>query len=423
MLLEFSVKNYRSFRDKVTLSMVASSDTKHLDTNTFEVTTPSKFRLLKSAAIYGANASGKTNLLRALGHMGAMVERSFIAAAREALTSTSPFRLDPATRTSPTEFEATFIAGDQRYVYGFTVEGGHIGEEWLTAARAARPRPLFRRRRDGSVQWGNSWRGGRAHIEAAMRDNALLLSVAAQFNNAVAGPPRDWFSQTLWEIDRPGDMEAHDVTVAAMRTFPQFEPLFLRLLATADLGIERVEIESVPVDATPEWQHASEQDRADMRASASLWTPSTVGMVRRGADGELHQFDLYEEESAGTRRLFDLAGHWLAAMLGGHVLIVDEFEAKLHPLIARRLLRMAHAAPTHPQLIFTTHDCNLLDADLLRRDQVWFTEKNQDGATDLYSLWDYKARKDENLRKGYLQGRYGAIPFVGEFSFGQDAEA
>ncbi len=425
MLLEFSVKNFRSFRDKVTLSMVASPDKEHLETNTFEVTAPSKVRLLKSAAIYGANASGKTNVVKAVSFMRRLVRRSATRDESDAPIAVSPFLLDPGTAAQPSEFEISFITDGQRYVYGFSVDRECVHEEWLTAARTTRARPLFHRTVDGAVRWGNTWQGARSELREATRPNALLLSVAAQLNNPTALPIYRWFGADLRLMNpTPEHGPEMSFTVRQLQTREGFHDRLVQLLAVADLGIERIEAHSTPAKDTPLWAMLSDELKEQLVADEGQGPMvHRVAVERKSVEGNAVRFDLSADESRGTARLLAAAAPWLRALDRGSVLLIDEFESSLHPHITRQLLMMASQAPHNPQIIFTTHDCNLLDSDLLRRDQVWFTEKDRGGATDLYSLWDYKVRKDENYRLGYLQGRYGAIPFVGEFSFGEETEA
>jgi len=428
MLLEFSVKNYRSIKDKVTLSMVASSDNEHPE-NVFEVNKPSHFRLLKSVGIYGANASGKSNVLRALGFIEELVRESATGMAPGDEIDVTPFKLDPVAREQPSEFEVSFIAEGERYVYGFAVDRQRVHEEWLTAARTSRSRALFHRHEDGTVEFGPSWRGERARLVEHTRTNALLLSVAAQFNSADVRPPHNWFSGQLQDSRVPSGLSAYRMlTMVVLTADPEAQSDLVRFLQAADLGIEQVEPVRIDVDSHPAYRTLT---RAERKEVASVGLPAGVGLedilarastFRRASDGGAIRLDLDDDESAGARRLFEMAGPFRAAAGSQNLLVVDELEASLHPAITRYLLEQQHHTDSHSQLLFATHDCGLLDADLLRRDQVWFTERDSEGATQLYSLWDFRPRKDENYRKGYLQGRYGAVPFVGEFTFGEDKE-
>lgn len=429
MLIEFSVSNYRSVRGKVTLSLVASSDARHPD-NTFPADGPGKLRLVKTAAIYGANASGKSNVVKALRFMARFVATSARESQRGDRIPTVPFKLDPATEREPSEFEVIFAHEGERFVYGFSADAGQVHEEWLTAARK-RTRVLFRRG-PGSVEFGDSWRGDREKLVEMTRDNALLLPVADQFDNPTARAPMDWLRNGFKYIsDEPERSSEATYTRALLEAGAGPSAAVSRLVAEADLGIDRLEVERLPLCESPRWSELSGDARElieselRMRGQDVSAEVASVRALHTGADGRPVALDLQREESGGTQRLFALAGPVLTLLSEGHTLVIDELETKLHPLLTRALVQAFCRADTGAQLIFTTHDCGLLDSELFRRDQIWFTEKDRGGATDLYSLWDYDTtavRPDENFRDGYLRGRYGAIPFIGELSFEREGE-
>jgi len=430
MLVQFSVANYLSFENRETLSLVASGDALLREQNTFTCEASSDLRLLKSVGVYGANASGKSNLVGALSFMRRFVLESDRDGQRDKPIEVKPFKLNPAKADQPSEFEVVFVAGGQRYAYGFTADRERVHEEWLTATQH-RTKELFRRSGD-DIRFGQSWRGERSRLARLTRPNALFLSVAVQFNNRIAQPVFDWFSDDLRTISpEPFGSDEIAFTIGAVADRPDLAEAVRAFLRVADLGISDVKVEEthlsreqllgalredgVPADAvgkvadhllsrSPDPSHAVRQQ---------------VVSTHNGRDGFSAVFEFPEEESDGTARLFLLLGPWLFTATHGCVLLVDELDTKLHPLLTRLLVQMIHIAPKPAQLVFATYDCGLLDAELFRRDQIWFTEKDSGGATHLYSLWEYRPRRGENLRKGYLTGRYGAIPFFGEFSFGE----
>jgi hypothetical protein len=384
--------------------------------------------------LYGANAAGKTNLLEAFATMNDLVVRSATMMQRGDLLRAEPFKLDPRAAQQPSEFEVVLLTDQQRYIYGFRFGRERVHEEWLSAARLtgerSQPRMLFERRSDGAIAFGDSWRGERARLTDRVRDNALFLSVAVQFNNETVMPVFDWFRTKLWWYF-PAYPEPAALYQTARRVAEDaaFAERLGRLARMADLGVASLELRGLPVapSGTAEEQAYLDQiSLDDVRETLSEGyerAPSgrlSLLLHRRTADGGDASFDLPREESAGTRRLFALADAWPPILDEERTLLVDELESSLHPLLGRHLLAMLHSAPGRAQLVFTTHDANLLDSGLFRRDQVWFCEKNADGATELYSLWDFRPRKGENLRKGYLGGRYGAVPFLGEWTFGQE---
>ena len=418
MLVQFSVGNYLSFKDRQTLSLVASRD-KTLEGNTFPASDGSGLSLLKSVGLYGANASGKSNVLKALAFM-----RDFaLGSARDRKSGeeipVAPFKLDSETVGQPSEFEIVIIVGDHRYAYGFTIDRRRVHEEWLTVAvNGGRPRNLFRRNDDEGIRFGDYWRGAGKRLATMTRPDALFLSVAAQFNSEMVQPVVTWFDDFPATVNSELDVARGTRISTLMLVNLGSDSDVDDFMRVADLGIERVKAVREQTDAAHPPGGAS-PDRAGLHGvqSEDSEVPKTV---HRRPDGDEVVFDLQREESAGTARLFALAGHWMLARWFPRVLVVDELDARLHPLMTRHLIETVYQSPERSQLVFTTHDCSLLDSKLFRRDQIWFTEKDATGATQLYSLWDYlPVRKDENYRLGYLTGRYGAIPFIGELSFGQ----
>lgn len=425
MLVQFTVGNYLSFREPQTLSLVASSD-KHLGQNTFPVPGMKDMSLLKSVAIYGANASGKSNLIKALRFVLSFVMDSAVQRQPGKRIEVSPFKLDPLCLERPSEFELVFVSHGERYVYGFTVDTHRVHEEWLTAAKLgsrAKARSLFRRSASGKVSFGASWKGDRAKLEALTRPDALLLSVAVQFNSVTVRPVLRWFfSMMLSSPDYP-EVFAPAFAAYRLRTDHQYAERMAAFAQVADLGIARLRAENVPDDLPADPMGAETPWPAYVLEALRSNDESRIPQLRtvhRRQDGEEVVFDFVTEESEGTKRLLLLAGSWFRCLTGSDRLVIDELDASLHPTLVRFLLQTLHQAPKEPQVIFTTHDPTLLDRELLRRDQVWFTEKDRDGATKLYSLWDYKVRTDENLQGRYLQGRYGAVPYVGEWSFAEE---
>lgn len=429
MLIEFSVANYRSVKDKVTLSMVASSDTEHLD-NTFGIPGPGNLRLLKSAAIYGANASGKSNVVRALLSLRHTLVGS--AGSEEPKLDVQPFRLDSSTQGAPTEFEAVFTTRTDRFIYRLVADHQRIHAERLDEiglkASRARSRLLFERGDHQRVRFGASWRGPRGQLKELMRDHVPLLSVAGQFPRGTGAQALAWFRHGLRSISPEPEYQSElQYTLRRLERDPSFAEYIRRLLRDADLGITDLEVVQADVAGLDISDTGHPQLRAALEHSLkdvfSQRGDEGIRVLAARAEHPVHGgesvwFDLTNEESRGTTRVFAIAGPWEHCLTEGLLLVVDEFEARLHPNLTRRMLQAVHASETGAQVLFTTHDSGLLDADLLRRDQVWFTEKKPDGSTDLYSLWDFRPRKDENLRKGYLAGRYGAVPFLGEWSFG-----
>ena len=428
MLLQFSVGNHRSFRERQTLSFVASKDTEHLD-HTFD-TGVEGLRALKSVALYGANASGKSNVVSALALMKQLVIGSAKDSQRDERIPVQPFRLDPATEGAPSEFEVVIVLDGARYVYGFTVDADRVHEEWLTVARKVSKRVGTRMlfsRIDDEIEFGDSWGSSGALLQQHTRPNALVLSTAVMLK-VEPSPVYDWFFTDLRLIH-----DDADPLYGLARSFERaevdagFRATLEGLVRAADFGIATVKVVEVPFeyqdyrsllgrlpDDTVEYLRRENREGAS-RPPLLMRRPYTT---HHAADGRDVEFDPVREESLGTVKLLSFASQWYDLLRWGKTLVVDELEARLHPLLAERLLHDAHQQPGEHQLLFTTHDASLMERASMRRDQVWFVEKRAAGASNLYSLWDFRPRKGLSATLAYLQGRFGAVPLVGNLGLG-----
>jgi predicted ATPase len=418
MLLEFRVRNYRSFRDEQTLSLVAGPGDEHAGTHTMPVPGSEGDRAVRVAALYGANASGKTNLLLAVKAMREAVVRSAVGAQRgDAIAAAEPFRLSEATRTAPTRFEATFVVEAVEYTYGFEATRAHVRREWLHSYPRGRRRRWFERTRDSETgtdayDFGESMRGEKQQIATATRANALFLSTAAQLNNDSIGPVFDWFRDRVTFLE--GRAVATDATLR-MCADDETREAVARLMQAADVGIQHLIYSDAP---PPDLERALElmqnliNDDAELSEFSFLDEFRSISFLHGGEDGAVQPFDL-GDESHGTQQLFALAGPLLSALAGGHVLLVDELDASLHPRMVEEVIDLFNdpeANPKGAQLVCNLHDTTPFDRATLRRDQIWLTEKFADGASELVALLEYAPRKDEALEKRYRQGRYGGVP-------------
>jgi len=430
MLIEFSVGNYRSFKERVTLSMVAAdiaSQPPSLDEqNVFVI--GDDLRLLTSAAIYGANASGKSNLMVALGFMRFLVLTSSRETQLSELIQVEPFRLSTQTERQPTLFETVFRVGDIQYRYGFEVMPEGVNAEWLYQLGEKRERLLFTRA-NGTIQVNaRNFREGRG-LEQRTRTNALFLSVVAQFNGKIASLVLRWFHHLTITS---GIAQEHEfaLSVKLNRDTP-YRAAIEQLVKRLDIGIDAISFESRPLTFSDSISAGVKQSLQMLFDELSKGE-GPVEMIsvqtqhqRYDAEGnpiDQIMFDLAHHESAGTQRLFSLAGPFLRTLNEGGVFVIDELDSRLHPNLVIELIRLFHSPETNPhhaQIIFTTHNTNLLNAKLFRRDQVWFVEKSRHGASDLYSLVEYRqdgkiVRNDASFEKDYVAGRYGAVPFIGD---------
>ncbi len=420
MLIEFTVENFLSFREKTTLSLISAKGGELKDSNTFDPKAPSSPTLLPSSVIYGANAAGKSNLIKALKNMqGLILLSARESQANEALPMT-PFLLDNTSSRLASEFEASFISEGIRYQYGFAATKERITEEWLLAYPKGRPQRWIERTYDEKTQtylWGAMHRlsGQKQVWQAATRDNALFLSTAMQLNSQQLKPVFTWFEKVLHVSGLGG--WSHDYSIEQCKK-AETKTAIVHFLKTADLDIEDIQLETEKFDSKmlPEnMPDAIKKETEDKFRGKSVVVDIMTAHLLPNREKVL--FDL-NDESDGTRKIFALAGPWLDTLEHGYVLIIDELHDNLHPLMVKFLVSLFHNKKTNPlnaQLVFTTHDTSILNQEVFRRDQVWFCEKDEEKSSRLKPLSDFSPRKKtENLEKGYLSGRYGALPYLKE---------
>jgi predicted ATPase len=427
MLIEFKLKNYRCFREENAISMIAGPG-KELMENTTSHKGLGKMRLVRSAVVYGPNASGKSNLVEGIKFVGDFVRRSHERGPETSIPVQS-FRLSSACIEQPSEFEITFLHKDVRYQYGFLVDSTRVREEWLISYPKGPARTLFQRTAkddSGESDWyfGPFLKGEKNKLASLTRPDVLFLSVAAQFNHQQLSDVYRWFARQLKVVgaDRSssGFLEAWTTDMVRRQKDEELLAQIRGLISVADLGIVGLNIEKV-ARGTPDLPEEMPQEVREVIMEVASLAEKTdqyeARMVHRAEGGTTKGIAFsIEDESLGTRRLFGLGGMALLALKRGSVLVVDELDSSLHPLLARSIVELFHNPKTNPndaQLIFNTHDAILLDAATFRRDQVWFTEKDIYGASNIYPLLDYSPRKGEALGKGYLYGKYGAIPIIG----------
>ncbi|MBC8430570.1 MAG: ATP-binding protein [Desulfobacterales bacterium] len=423
MLIEFSVTNYRSFLTPQSLTLTANTATELQEENSFISPVSNLPSLLRSAVIYGPNAAGKSNLIQAIAFMKKLILSSAKESQEGEKIDATPFLFNRQSSKDPSEFEVVFIQDGIRYQYGFAVNPEMVTGEWLFAYPGSRAQRWFERNYDSETQkdiwyFGSKFTGSRKVWQEATRRNALFLSTALQLNNEQLKPVFNWFDNKLVVVG-----EGESITpVFSTGECEEAEKKkkILNFMNAADLSISNISLEKKEFsmdDLPPDMPQSIKEDIAkDLRGKKLT---ELFFMHPSSDNGEDVALD-FDEESAGTRKIFELAGPWLDVLDKGLVFFVDELDTSLHPLLVRFLLNLFHNPQTNrhnAQLVFTTHDTNVLDQSLMRRDQVWFVEKDTENATRLYPLSDYKPRKGEALQKGYLYGRYGALPFPGELRF------
>ena len=442
MLIEFRVKNFRSFRDQQTLSLIATSDKELRDTNTSK--TPAfKHPLVRSAIIYGPNASGKSNLILALGFVHLFMLTAVNSPPTHGQRAIDhpllrPFLLASQERQEPTEFELIFMHQDVRYQYGLILDRERIHEEWLIAFPKGQPQTWFERRlrtddigeqeRKGQPSFfdevlgaehdrytwdfGPRLSGEKQRWAERTRLDVPYLAAAATYGNAQLRTVFDWFATKLAVLNPWGRPDLFGETARLAADNPDLRAKLRALLAHADVGIDDFSVRVVP--ASDDTSFARLPSEIQQALSGINFQRTEVRMRHTAPETTEGWIELPgEDESLGTQRFFSIAGPIIQALERGQVLAVDEIDDSLHPLLVRRLVELFHSPETNPhsaQLVMNTHDATMLDTRLFRRDQIWFTEKERTGSSQLYPLSDYSPRKDEALSKGYLHGRYGAVP-------------
>lgn len=420
MLIEMTTTNFRSLRDKQTFSLAKAKGDELEASNTFSVKAANEFELLRSAAIYGPNASGKSNFLLAFQTMKRTVLESASSHQRGDPLPVFPFRLSPDARNAPSEFEVVFIVDNVRYQYGFTATVDRIHEEWMLAYPKGRPQNWFTRVWDEKMQqyewsFGKHLTGEKQLWQKSTRDNALFLSTAVQLNSEQLQPIFDWFKNTLRFANLGGWGPAFSASLCQSSD----KAKVMDFLHAADIHIDDVEIETKPVDLNELPDGFPESLRTVLAGDMKDTKVMRIKTVHKDSEGEPVTFD-FKDESDGTQKLFSFAGPWLDALENGYILLIDELHDNLHPSLVKFLVGLFHNPETNPknaQLIFTTHETSILNQDVFRRDQVWFCEKDKAQASELYPLTDFSPRKGrENLELAYLSGRYGATPFIKSLS-------
>jgi uncharacterized protein len=417
MLIEFKVSNFRSIREQQTLSLLASSEKERRNTLCVADFDPT-LQCVPSAALYGPNASGKSNLIFAL----AFVQDFVLQSARESQHGDSipivPFLFDKTWANQPSEFEITFSFENTLYQYGFLADAECIHQEWLYVYSSKRPQRWFFRQYDSKTkqyQWDFSkyFVGKKKVWHEATRNNALFLSTAVQLNNEQLMPIFSWFKNQIVILSHEKKINLHRTLTILEREKTQIlEYLKIADPSILDVSLSEREIpkQMMQIFKRMEGVFGKEEKDTLQKEKIRIFESLHPGKTKLSL----------KDESSGTRRLLALAGYWLDILEHGKTLIFDELENSLHPLLVTHLIQLLanrHKNKKNAQLIFSTHHVSLLNTDIFRRDQIWFTEKNADHATQLYSLLEFKPRKDQSIEKNYLLGRYGALPFIQEEDF------
>ena len=423
MLLQFSVSNFRCFRKLQTLNLAASSQDKTLPDNCIAKEFPGLpgKRWIKGAALYGANASGKTTMIEALNALAKLVKNSAkVTDPKEPIPQIEPFALAPGEPETPTAFGVVFETEGVRYEYRVAATRERVWHESLRAFPEKREQMWFSRNwnpTSASYEWTPERPTGfqrDPHLEGYTLPNMLFLSKAVASNRTDLEPVFRWFKERLKFLDLSTRKQfGAGFTLKQVEEKTDLFPKIVNLLRHADIGVSGAQAieQHPPEDKVEEIAASLPPEQQDQFRQRRWFQPELTHRGKLNLEIPLP----WDSESAGTHRFFAVAGPWLDIMANGHVVCIDELETSMHPLMVRELLRLIFSAKENTggaQIIFTTHNPLLLDTTFMRRDQVWFTDKDEAGEGHLYPLTDYAPRRGESLIRGYLSGRYGAVPFV-----------
>jgi len=411
MIVEFRVKNFRSFREEQVLSFVAAKNKSEQETNTISTGISSVPSLLGSTVIYGANASGKSNLIKAIQYMRAVVLGSATKKPGQPFKE-QQFQLDADSIHQPSEFEITFIVDGVRHQYGFSLNSERIVDEYLLVYKSFKPQRWIDRKynpdtKKDEYETSSFLKGKKSTWMESTRHNSLFLSMAVQLNSEMLSPVFAWFSNNLVVCNELSPLSSK-VSINMLRTMEGSREI-CSFLNSADIDVDHIDVvtkkvpgQSVHFDLST---GQTEIRKEDVEENLLLFHHETsLGKAT---------FNL-GDESEGTRNLLFLAGPILDTLKKGLVILIDELDTSLHTLLVRRLIELFHDPEKNPngaQLIFSTHDTSVLNSDIFNPDQIWFVEKDPDLISSLFSLVEFSPRKNEAIEKGYLMGRYGALPF------------
>lgn len=408
MLIKFSVQNFLSFKELNSLEMLASNIVQHEE----NIITTDQYKLLKGVAIFGANASGKSNLFKAM-----RFARNFILFSSKETQANEeipviPFLLSDETENEPSLFEFIFIKNNIKYRYGFRLNNSIVIDEWLFAANKVKESLLFERH-EQDIKIGTKFKEGAKIIELT-RKNALFLSVVAQFNGKISEEILSWFSK----LKIIAGFHVYDPVTIEYLENSDNKKEFMNILNIADFSISDFVLKERNVEKAPksirEELEKIKSSASNFRLMPEIKTYHNKYNNKNEISGTV-EFDFNKSESKGTQNLFSLIGPILDTIENENILVIDEFESNLHPLVSRFLIKLFHLKNQNAQFIFNTHDTNLLSNKYFRRDQIYFVDKNRYGCSKLYSLYDYNIRYDRTFDKDYLEGKYKAIPFIDEY--------
>jgi len=424
MLVNFQVENFKSFKDWTEFSMEATKLKNLIESNTFDI---NNISLLKSAVVYGANASGKSSLVDAMNKLKNIVKNSLDKTRQY---KSQPFLLNSETEEKETFFEIQFIIDEIIYRYGFEIAtDAKILKEWLYQKKLqprAKEVRLFERENQ-NITLGNLFKEGRLLIDKT-REDALFLSVVAQFNGEISEKIFKWFDK--FNILSSIESDKFQFYSFDKLEDNKFKEKIVNFIKSADVGIYDILKKKISFDELLQENSNLEKLPNFIIEDIKKNGLSSIETVHMQYD-KTNSFNKFKSfplglESDGTQKLLALTAPIIETLQNGEILVIDELDNSLHTELIEAIIKLFNSKETNPnsaQLIFTTHDTNLLNQELFRRDQIWFTQKEIYGASELYSLVEYgkgKTRDDLVLEKNYLSGKFGAVPYIESLNYEVD---
>ena len=407
MLIEFSVTNFRSIKNKVTFSMLASKSDKKLEDNLLKKKNL-KDDFVRGAVIYGPNASGKSNLINSLGLLKRIIIRSYKNQKGDRLIY-EPFKLNPKSIKEPTKFEVHFTKNKRRYSYSLEYNSKRIVKEELYIYPKNKGNYIFKRNNTSKFEFQKGDKKELDFISKRTLENVSFLSKIINENCKVGLDAFNWFKddlQIIGAVDHPGLEEF----TSKMLSKKLEKSKIMSALHAADLGIDEIKISKKTLKLGDLPKDFPDEIKSIIFRSKKEVETKEITTKHKGIS-----FNFENEESEGTKKMYRLIGPIIDVLQRGRVLMIDELDTKLHHLLCKFIINLFHDKAQNKkeaQLIFATHNLQLLDQSIFRRDQIWFTEKQEGGETGLYSILEYKPRNDFKLIKGYLAGKFGALPFI-----------
>lgn len=413
MIIYFKVGNYKSIKEPLILNFNAAAISEHNESNVIH---QEKLALLKTIVLYGHNASGKSKILDAVIFFKWLINNSATKNQSSEGINVEPFEFNEKRAKQPSLFEMSFLIDGTRYRYGFEVDKKSVRKEWLLESKATKEYPVFLRiNQDFEINYKRF--PNSEGLEKRTRKNALFLSVATQWNVFKAQNIDKWIKSIL-TVHGMEDNDYREITINLLKT-GKYKELINKFIKRADLGISNINIVEIPFEPDDLFHNIPEDlkdyfiKRLNRNKSNAVFAihnkfnddNEVVGTVPLHMD---------QSESEGTKKYFNIIGVLITALMENRVVIIDEFDARLHTLLTKAILKLFNSSKINStsQLLVASHDTALLDRDILRRDEIYFIEKDSYGASSGISLVEYKARKESPYDKNYLEGKYGAIPFI-----------